>query len=368
MIDLLKQSTAVTVKLGPFVDDADGKTAETGLSIAQADIRLSKNGGAFAQTNNSAGATHDEGGYFGIPLNTTDTGTLGRLRVAVSKSGALPVWQDFLVVPAVVYDAIVAGTDNLQVDLAAVLNTTLTETSAGYLAAAFKKLFDVAAPVLTAASVNQTGDAYSRIGSNGAGLTSIGDTRMANLDAAISSRMASFTLPTNFSSLGINASGHVLRVVVVDTTTANSDMRGTDNALLASGYTAPANSDITAIKAKTDLLPNDPADASDINDAFVALGSAIASLGTPSQAGDAMTLTSGERNAIATAIFDLTNAIETGLTLRQAQRLQTAAAAGKLAGAATTTVEIRNVGDTKTRITATVDADGNRTAVTTDAT
>jgi len=34
----------------------------------------------------------------------------------------------------------------------------------------------------------QTGDAYARIGANGAGLTALGDTRIANLDAAISTR------------------------------------------------------------------------------------------------------------------------------------------------------------------------------------
>ena len=45
--------------------------------------------------------------------------------------------------------------------------------------------------------------------------------------------------PSNFSSLGINASGHVSRVTLVDTTTSNTDQRGTDNALLASS--APAN-------------------------------------------------------------------------------------------------------------------------------
>jgi len=65
--------------------------------------------------------------------------------------------------------------------------------------------------------------------------------------------------PSNFASLGINSSGYISRVVLVDTTTANSDMRGTDGALLASNYTAPANGDIAAIKAKTDNLPNDPA-------------------------------------------------------------------------------------------------------------
>ena len=62
-MQFLKQSTAATIKLGPFVDDGDGKTAETGLTISQADIRLSKNGGDIAQTNDATGATHDELGY-----------------------------------------------------------------------------------------------------------------------------------------------------------------------------------------------------------------------------------------------------------------------------------------------------------------
>ncbi len=112
----LKQSTAVTIKLGPFVDDTDGKTAETGLTIAQSSIRLSKNGGDFAQSNNSAGATHDENGYYDVPLDATDTNTLGRLVVAVSISGALPVWAEFMVVPANVYDSLFSS-DRLQVDV-----------------------------------------------------------------------------------------------------------------------------------------------------------------------------------------------------------------------------------------------------------
>ena len=124
-MNILKQSTAATVKLGPFIDDTDGKTAETALTIAQADIRLSKNGGDFAQTNNTAGATHDENGYYDIPLNATDTGTLGRLRVAVSKSGALPVWQDFLVVTANVYDTL-CSTDSLDVNVTSLADDVIT--------------------------------------------------------------------------------------------------------------------------------------------------------------------------------------------------------------------------------------------------
>lgn len=59
-------------------------------------------------------------------------------------------------------------------------------------------------------------------------------------------------------------------------------------------------------------------------------------------------------------------AIETGYTAKQSMRLMLSALAGKLSGAATTNVLIRNVTDAKTRIDATVDSDGNRTAITHD--
>lgn len=112
----LKQSTAKTLRFGPFLDDTDGKTAETGLSIAQADIRLSKNGGAFAQTNDSSGATHDENGWYYLQLDATDTNTLGPLSVAIHESGALPVFKEFMVVSAHVYDSM-CGSDYQQVDV-----------------------------------------------------------------------------------------------------------------------------------------------------------------------------------------------------------------------------------------------------------
>lgn len=131
MLKILKQSTAATIKMGPFVDSTDGSTAETALSIAQADIRLSKNGGDIAQSNNSTGATHDEAGYYDVPLDTTDTNTLGRLKVMVSKSGALPIWDEYTVVTANVYDSLIAASDNLQVDTTQVNGTSQTGRDLG---------------------------------------------------------------------------------------------------------------------------------------------------------------------------------------------------------------------------------------------
>ncbi len=59
--------------------------------------------------------------------------------------------------------------------------------------------------------------------------------------------------------------------------------------------------------------------------------------------------------------------IETGLSAEDAMRLITAATAGEVSGGGTTTITIRNaVADTKNRIIATVDEDGNRTAITYD--
>lgn len=116
MAQWLKQSTAITIQLGPFLDETDGKTAETGLTISQADVKLSKGGAAFAQKNDANAATHDAGGWYRCQLDATDTGTLGRLIVAVHESGALPVWREFMVVPANEYDSLISGSDALQVD------------------------------------------------------------------------------------------------------------------------------------------------------------------------------------------------------------------------------------------------------------
>lgn len=124
----LKQSTAVDIALGPFVDSTDGVTAETALTIAQADVRLKKGAAAWAQKNDATSATHEENGWYEVALNSTDTNTLGPLMVAVSEAGALPVYREFMVVPANVYDSLVAGTDTL--DVTATISTRLKTNQA----------------------------------------------------------------------------------------------------------------------------------------------------------------------------------------------------------------------------------------------
>lgn len=104
MAFILKQSTAVDVLIGPFVDSTNAYDGETGLTIAQADVRLSKNGQNMAQKNDATSCVHDELGYYNCELDATDTDTVGTLVLAVAgDSTSLPVRHEFQVVEEAVY-------------------------------------------------------------------------------------------------------------------------------------------------------------------------------------------------------------------------------------------------------------------------
>lgn len=114
---LLRQSTAITLPLGPFVDDADGKTLLSALLIRKADVKVAKNGGAYAavsadQGSGDSGAAYLDNGDYAIALNAADTSTLGQLRVSIVRSGALPVWMDATVLAPKTYDRLL-GSDQL---------------------------------------------------------------------------------------------------------------------------------------------------------------------------------------------------------------------------------------------------------------
>jgi hypothetical protein len=108
-MQFLRQSTAVDIAIGPFLDATDAVTAESGLTISQADVRLKKNNGAWAQVNDATSATHEENGWYEKELDATDTNTVGILIIAVHESGALPVWHQFYVLEEAVFDALFAA-------------------------------------------------------------------------------------------------------------------------------------------------------------------------------------------------------------------------------------------------------------------
>jgi len=116
------------------------------------------------------------------------------------------------------------------------------------------------------------------------------------------------TTPVNYPQLGIETDGDITKVNLVDTTTTNSDMRGTDSAL-------------------TDK--------------------------------DGFTLSAAGIDAI------LDETIGDGtITMRQSLLGLIASLASKVSGGGTATIAFRNNADSKDVITMTVDANGNRSAVT----
>lgn len=107
----LRQATASQeIPLGPFVDSTDGNTAETGLTIANTDIKLQKTGATSQANKNSGGATHIANGDYYTTLDATDTNTIGPMRVKVHVAGALPVWLDCCVLDEAVYDVMFGTT------------------------------------------------------------------------------------------------------------------------------------------------------------------------------------------------------------------------------------------------------------------
>jgi hypothetical protein len=129
----LKQSTASQeVPLGYFVDSTDGNTEETGLTIANTDIKLWKAGATALANKNSGGATHISNGLYYAVLDATDTDTLGPLVIFVHVAGALATRTECVVLPANIYDSGIAGTDTLQADVVQWLGTAVaTPTVAG---------------------------------------------------------------------------------------------------------------------------------------------------------------------------------------------------------------------------------------------
>lgn len=120
----VRQSTAVEVKLGPFVDSGDGVTAETALTITQAEVLLAKNGGDFAQKTETTSLVHESNGFYRCLLDTTDTNTLGILYLQIAESGALPIWRQYMVVPTNVWDSLF-GSDLLDVSVTQWLGTAV---------------------------------------------------------------------------------------------------------------------------------------------------------------------------------------------------------------------------------------------------
>lgn len=109
MPGFLRQATATQARaLGPFLSSTDFITPQTALTIANTDVKLVSNGAASVNKN-SGGAAHRVNGVYGLSYDATDTANVGELEVSCLMAGALIVFDKFIVLEEVVYDALVAA-------------------------------------------------------------------------------------------------------------------------------------------------------------------------------------------------------------------------------------------------------------------
>lgn len=107
----LRQSTASQeVPLGYFLDSTDGNTEETGLTIANTDIKIWKAGATTLANKNSGGATHISNGVYYAVLDATDTNTIGSLVIFIHVTGALAIKVECVVLDEAVYDVLFGTT------------------------------------------------------------------------------------------------------------------------------------------------------------------------------------------------------------------------------------------------------------------
>jgi hypothetical protein len=276
---IVRQSTARTVTVGPVLD-ADG-VAVTGGVVG--DFKIAKNGGAPAALNGSATLTHRHTGFYSLALTATDLDTVGQAEVVIDDTVNACPMKEITVVEEVIYDALFVASANAFTGAAGaskVSGVVLTDTVTTY-----------------TGNTPQTGDAYAVVNSGTHGnaalktlidtVDTVADTilvdtnelqtdwvnggRLDNILDARASQTSVDDLPTNAelaTALGTADDAVLAQIALVKASTDNLPSDPADASVVAGLIAAveakvdTVDTVVDAIKLKTDNLPSDPADAS----------------------------------------------------------------------------------------------------------
>lgn len=117
MSQILRQSTQVVVRIGPFVDVTDAFTPETGVTLtgggdnADEAEALKAAGAATADISaNTWAAITGCDGWYNLTLSTSNTDTVGTLDIVIQNDSVhLPVYARFQVIEEALFDGIYAA-------------------------------------------------------------------------------------------------------------------------------------------------------------------------------------------------------------------------------------------------------------------
>jgi len=226
-VRFLRTNTAVIVTVGPFYDKTDGVTIEGALTITNERITLTADtdagsaptlildnitGATAATANDLNYITNTDAGLMQLELAAADTNRLGRMFLTITDAANhVPVFHEFMVLPAMIYDAFILGTDVLDASVTQWLGTAAaTPTVAGVPEV---DLTHVAGATTNVSALATNVDAIltdtAVIGTTGQGLTSLAtqasvttiddflDTEVAAILAAVDTEVAAILADTN---------------------------------------------------------------------------------------------------------------------------------------------------------------------------
>lgn len=281
-MQVLKQSTTATILVGPVLDP-DG-AAYTSAVIG--DFNATKNGSTAALAA-AATATHSHNGMYLIALTTGNTDTLGRLDISLNKATYGMTNHRYEVLSANQFDALVT---NGSVTPAAIADQVLEESILDHKNVAHslaKYIYQIKQATLTidgvvstaitpttltfSSNVVATTSAYAHAvllfvsgpltGENSPIISYNNTNGVFVLEEPLTAA------PSDGDEFVVLAGSHVHAIADIQSGLATtSQLTTVENKVDAiDDY---VDTEVGAIKAKTDNLPSDPADASDITAAF----------------------------------------------------------------------------------------------------
>ena len=318
----------------PLNSQASSHAFQTPPTIASGDFKRSivtAGGTVGALTNLDNLPTIDPAGSVQVKIilsasETTAAGDGGHINIiGVDASGA--EWDPIFISVDVVASLTNTRASDIQSRLPAALVSGRIDASVGAMASGVVTATAIAADAIDADAL--AADAVTEIQSGllttSAFNTKLGTPAGASVSAdiaAVKAETASIQSDTNDLQTQIGTAGAGLTAVA-----------SAANLATLTGY---VDTEVAAIKAKTDNLPASPAATGVIPSA----------------------------SSIAAAVWAYV--VEGAYTAVQVYRIIAAVLAGESTGGGTTSVAFRDIADSKNRVSATVDGDGNRTAVTLD--
>jgi hypothetical protein len=116
-MQILKQSTGTSIQVGPFLDDTDGKTPETSLSVGEvsaaggsANFCKLQQGGVSVNVSPGDWA-HIGNGYYALEIAGASLALAGNARIffASATPDFRPIFEDLFIMHATIYDIFTAG-------------------------------------------------------------------------------------------------------------------------------------------------------------------------------------------------------------------------------------------------------------------